>query len=183
MGQASSSSPFPCRTMAASPSVQFTTVEGSIPPIPPSITRSTTSPSFSSISSGSVTVFVLVIRQRGGHDRSIQQTGNFTDDTVIRHTDTYFFPVSKDFGQPVSSVQDKSERSGQVAFHQLENVVVHFGIFTDAAQVIANNREIVFLRVNLFDPADAFDGTFLQAMATDGILGVCGIDNQSPVVQ
>ena len=121
--------------------------------------------------------------QRGGHDRSIQQTGNFTDDTVIRHTDTYFFPVSKDFGQPVSSVQDKSERSGQVTFHQLENVVVHFGIFTDAAQVIANNREIVFLRVNLFDPADAFDGTFLQAMATDGIHGVCGIDNQSPVVQ
>ena len=34
--------------------LHFTTVEGSIPPIPPSITRSTISPNFSSISSGSV---------------------------------------------------------------------------------------------------------------------------------
>ena len=90
------------------------------------------------------------------------------------------FRFRKILGNRLVPFRIKVKGPGQVTFHQLENVVVHFGIFTDAAQVIANNREIVFLRVNLFDPADVFDGTFLQAMATDGIHGVCGIDNQSP---
>ena len=47
--------PFPCRTISGISSQQLMTVEGSTPPIPPSITRSTSSPNFSSISSGSVT--------------------------------------------------------------------------------------------------------------------------------
>ena len=123
------------------------------------------------------------MRQGSGHDRSIQQTRDLPDDVVVRHTDTHFLPVTEDFRQPVRSVQNKGEGTGQVAFHQFEDVIVYLGIFADTAQVVADDREIVFLWVYFLNPADALDGTFLQAVATDGIHGIRGIDNQSPVIQ
>ena len=50
----SSNQPFPWRITSASPSVQLITVDGSVPPIPPSMMMSASLPNFSSMSSGLV---------------------------------------------------------------------------------------------------------------------------------
>ena len=73
--------------------------------------------------------------------------------------------------------------SRQVAFHELEDRVAHLGIFADAAQVVADDGQVVFPRVDAFDAADLFDGPLLQSVAADGIAGVGGVDDNPAVVQ
>ena len=68
-------------------------------------------------------------------------------------------------------------------FHKFEDVIVHLGIFTDTTQVITDDRQIVFSRVYLFNPADPFYGTFLQTMAADGVHRIGRIDDKSAVIQ
>ena len=80
MGQASSSSPFPCRTMAASPSVQFTTVRRFNPP-DTSVDHEVHYVTEFFVDQFRVSdvlyVFVLVMRQRGGHDQEHPADGQF----------------------------------------------------------------------------------------------------------
>ena len=61
--------------------------------------------------------------------------------------------------------------------------VVYLGILADGGQVIADDGEVVLLRVDALQAADALDGAFLQAVAADGILAVGGIDEETAVVQ
>ena len=128
-------------------------------------------------------VFILVIRQGSSHDGCIKQTGYFLNDRIVGHTDTHFFPVPEDLGQTCRPVQDESERPRQITFHQFEGRIIHLGIFTDAAQVVTDDGEVVLFRINVFQAADAFDGTFFQSVTADGIHGVGRIDQESPVVQ
>ena len=126
---------------------------------------------------------MFFVRQGSSHNRGIQNTGYLLDNGIIRHTDTNLLPVTEYFRQTGSAVQDESESTGQVPFHQLECIVIYFGIFTDATQVIANNRKVVFARINFFDTTNTFDSTLFQPMATNGIHGVGGIDDKSTVIQ
>lgn len=67
--------------------------------------------------------------------------------------------------------------------HQFEYVIVYFRVFADTAYVITDDRQIVFSRVYLFNPADPFYGTFLQTMTADGIHRIGRIDDKSAVIQ
>ena len=71
------------------------------------------------------------IKRKIGKDELIRSDSFFTDDTVIRHTDTYFFSITENLWQAGSSVQDESESTGQVAFHQFERIVIYLCIFAD----------------------------------------------------
>ena len=121
--------------------------------------------------------------QGSRHDRSIQQSGYFADNGIVWHADAHLLAVAEYFGQSRSTVQNESERSGQVAFHQFESIVVYFGIFADGSQVVADDGQVVLLRVDAFEAANAFDGAFFQSVATDGVFRVGGIDEQTAVVQ
>ena len=50
-------------------------------------------------------------------------------------------------------------------------------------QVVANDGEVVFQGVDTLELADAFNGTLLQRMATDGIHRVGGTHQQRAIVQ
>ena len=127
-------------------------------------------------------IFDCLVRERRCHDRRIEQPRYFTDDMIVRHTDTYLFSIPENLRQFVGSVQNKSERSGEVPFHQLKSVVVYFRIFTDTAQIITNDREIIFSRINVLDTANAFDCTFFQSVTTNGIHRIGRINNKSSVI-
>ena len=71
------------------------------------------------------------VRESGSHDGSVQNTGYFLDNGIVGHTDTYFFSITENLWQAGSSVQDESESTGQVAFHQFERIVIYLCIFAD----------------------------------------------------
>ena len=128
-------------------------------------------------------VLLLIMGQGGGHDGCIQQAGYFADDGVVGHADAHFLAVAEDFGQACRPVQDEGEGTRQVPFHQFESVVVHFGIFADAAQVVADDGQVVLFGVDAFQLADALDGTLFQPMAAQGIACVGGINENTSIVQ
>ena len=67
--------------------------------------------------------------------------------------------------------------------HKLEYTIVYFGIFTDTAQVITDDGQVVLPRVYLFDSAYPFYCTLFQAVAADGVHRIGGIDDKSAVIQ
>ena len=56
---------------------------------------------------------------------------------------------SEDFRQAAVRCQNEGERTGQIPFHKFECPVVHPGIMAYAAQVIADERQIVYFRHNV----------------------------------
>ncbi|EGF56840.1 conserved domain protein [Bacteroides fluxus YIT 12057] len=105
------------------------------------------------------------------------------NDGIAGHAYADFFPVAENFGQAGGAVQYEGEGSGQIAFHQFERAVIDLGIFADTAQIITDDGKVVLLRIDVLQPADAFDGAFLQSVAADGIHGIGGIDDDSSVIQ
>ena len=67
--------------------------------------------------------------------------------------------------------------------HELELVVAYFGVFADTAQVIADDGQIVFARIDFLDTANTFDGTLFQSVTADGVHRIRRIDDQSAIVQ
>lgn len=105
------------------------------------------------------------------------------NDGIVRHTDADLLTVTEYLGQAGGAVQNEGESSGQITLHQLEGAVVHFGVFADLAQVVADDGKIVLLGVDIFKTADTFDGSFLQSVAADGIHGVGRVDKDTSVIQ
>lgn len=160
-------------------------VEGSMPPVPPSIIRSVTLPNFSSISSGSVMYSMsspfssgrVVVRIGASSRRQISRMIALSGTRIPTS-----FRLRK-FGQPAVGVQNEGERAGQVTFHQLESGVAHLCIFADVTQVVADDGQVVLAWVDIFQLADTFDGPFFQGVTPDGIHRIGGIDKDSAVVQ
>ena len=144
--------PFPCRITSGISSQQLITVEGSNPPGPPSITRSTFPPNFSSISSGSVTYSMS----------SPSSSGR----VVVMIGASRAWQISRIIGLSGTRMP-----------------TVHTCVFADVAQVVADDGQVVFPWVDAFQLADTLDGTLLQGMASDGIHGVGGVDDDSSFVQ
>lgn len=128
-------------------------------------------------------VLIVIMRQCSCHDGSIQQAGYFLNDGIVRHTDADLLTVTEYLGQAGGAVQNEGESSGQITLHQLEGAVVHFGVFADLAQVVADDGKIVLLGVDVLEAADALDGALLQSVAADGIHGVGRVDKDTSVIQ
>ena len=107
----------------------------------------------------------------------------FTNNIIVRHTNSYFLPVTEYLRQPAVCIKDKCKRSGQISLHQLKGSVAYTGIFADIAQVVANNREVVFTRIDILQLADSFDRPFFQGMTTHSIHGIGGINDYPTVIQ
>ena len=56
---------------------------------------------------------------------------------MIGDANADFFAVLKNLRQAIAGVEDEGERTGQVAFHQFEGVVVDLSVFADVAEVVA----------------------------------------------
>ena len=80
-------------------------------------------------------------------------------------------------------LEDKRERSREVALHQLERVVAYLGVFAYVAQVVADDGKLWLARVDVLELADAFDWTLFQRVASDGIHGVRRVDDDASFVE
>ena len=167
------SSPLPWRRISGSSSVQRTTVDTSSVPMPPSMTRSTMSPNASSMSSG------------GSHDGCVQLPGYLAQQRMVGHTDAHFLSLSRaeHLGQAAQPRQNEGERPRQVALHQLEYGRRDARVFADGAEVVADDGQVAFGRVQLLELANAFDGALLERVTADGVHRVRGVDDDAPVVE
>ena len=69
--------------------------------------------------------FVFLVGQRSGHDGLAELPDDVGDDGLVRDTDADSFLFALENARDVVvGLKDEGERSGQVAFHHLEHIVV-----------------------------------------------------------
>ena len=118
---------------------------------------------------------------RGGEERTAEGFGKATRHVVVRYSHAYFLASFEYFREGVGRREYECERTGKVAAHDVEGVVVDAGEAGGLAQVGAHDGEILPPRVDSLYAAHMLDGALVGSVAADGIERVGGIDNRASV--
>ena len=120
---------------------------------------------------------------RHGEDGIAQRLHQRTNGVVVRHTNPHLFSVLIDLRQLTAGREDKGERPRQVFLHQFEGRIADLRIFADIREVVADDWQIAFLRVDALDLTNTLDRPHIQRITTHRIHRVGGIDDKAPVSQ
>jgi len=129
--------------------------------------------------------FVLLVKQRSGHDGRAELPDDVGDDGLVRDTDADGFLFAlEDARDVVVGLQNESEWARQVALHHLEDIVVDWlGEVRQHAEVVEDERKVGLLLADAFQLADTLQGLGLVDATTKAIDGVGGEDDDAAVSQ
>jgi len=129
--------------------------------------------------------FVFFVEQRSGHNGRAKLPDDVGDDGLVGDADADgLFLALEDARNVVVGLQNEGERSGQVALHHLEDIVVDgLGEVAQHAEVVEDKREVGLLLADAFQLADALQGLGLVDAASETIDGVGGEDDDAAVGQ
>ena len=82
---------------------------------------------------------VVFVFDRCGQYRVAEFLHKGAHNVVVGHANAYCFAIFEQSWQVVAAVEYECECAGQVVFQQSERAVVHFGVFADVAQVVADD--------------------------------------------
>ena len=132
---------------------------------------------------GSVFDDLIIIVNRGRHDRIAKVMYNIPCDIVIRDPDTDgFLPALEDFRYFVAGTQNKGKGSGKVpAHHLICGIVDGPGVFREVAEVMADEAEISLFLLYTFDLSYAIYSLWFVNIAAYGINGIRRKDDHPSV--
>ena len=129
--------------------------------------------------------FVVLVGKRSGHDGRAEFPDDVGDDGLVG--DAYadgFLLALENAWNVVVGLQNEGERAGQVAFHQLEHVVVDgFGELAQHTEVVEDKGKIGLFFSDALQLADAFQGLGIVDAAAQAVKGVGGEDDHAAVGQ
>ena len=128
-------------------------------------------------------ILVLAHLEAGREKGGSQCFAYLTSYVAVGDTYAYLSAVLEYLWQSVAGWEDKGKGAGQVIAHEAEGVVVYLHIFAHAADVVCNDGEQVMLGVHPLDVTYALYGSLLQRMTPEGVGRVCGVDDDSAIVQ
>lgn len=129
--------------------------------------------------------FVFGVKQRSGHDGRAELPDDVGDDGLVGYADADGLLLAlEDARDVVIGLQNEGERTGKVALHHLEHVVVDgLGEVAQHAEVVEDKGEIGLLFANALELADALQGLGLVDAASQTVNRVGGEDDDAAVSQ